>query len=297
MSDGTTRLDVLAPGEAAGLLTRVLRAAAAHTPPEVLAELARLCANLPLALRIATANIRPGGYGTAAAYVTALRGGDRLAELAIDGTGGTGGTAVEAAFELSYSAPASSAAPVFRLLSLVPGMDFTLDAVAALTGSGADVARRQLSALTDAYLVDQHVPGRYRFHDLLRLYFSERAAAEESSGDLAEARQRLHTWYLLNTRAAVGRCHPYYARLPLGPAPAGVAVRSFDDPASSAAAWLTASTTSRSPWPNGPWRSAATWATAGRRGSRTRCSLALAVHRETGHRPGEARVLRALAGP
>ncbi|MEV4373736.1 tetratricopeptide repeat protein [Nonomuraea sp. NPDC049637] len=234
-----TRLDVLAPGDAAGLLTQVLGAAAAHTPPEVLAELARLCANLPLALRIAAANIRRGGYGTAAAYVTALRGGDRLAELAIDGTGGTGGTAVEAAFELSYSALAPSAARVFRLLSLVPGMDFTLDAVAALTGSGADVARRQLSALTGAYLVDQHVPGRYRFHDLLRLYSSERAAAEESSGALAEARQRLHTWYLLNTRAAVGRCHPYYARLPLGPAPAGVAVRSFDDPA-SAAAWLTA---------------------------------------------------------
>ncbi|MFI7470155.1 tetratricopeptide repeat protein [Nonomuraea sp. NPDC049646] len=234
-----TRLDVLGPGEAAGLLAHVLGAGAAATPPEVLAELARLCANLPLALRIAAANIQRGGYGTAAAYVTALRGGDRLAELAIGSTGGAGGTAVEAAFALSYAALAPSTARVFRLLSLVPGMDFPLDAVAALTGSGTAEARRELSALTGAYLVDQHVPGRYRFHDLLRLYSSERAAAEESSGDIAEARQRLHSWYLLNTRAAVGRCHPYYARLPLGPAPAGVAVRSFGDLA-SAAAWLTA---------------------------------------------------------
>lgn len=229
-------LDVLGDEEAVALLTKVLGGSAPETPPDMIDELARLCAHLPLALRIAAANISRGAYGTVKDYVTALSQGNRLAELAIDGTRNT---AVEAAFALSYAALPSRTARLFRLLGLVPGTDFTLDAAAALGASTADEARQELTRLATAHLVDRYEPGRYRFHDLLRLYAAERARDEESPEGLAEARQRLYDWYLLNVRAVVEQSHPHWARLPLGATSEGVTAASFADLA-SASGWLAA---------------------------------------------------------
>ncbi|MBG0819644.1 tetratricopeptide repeat protein [Planomonospora sp. ID91781] len=229
-------LDVLDDGEAVALLTRLLGAGTHDASPELLGELARLCARLPLALRIAAANISRGAYGTVQEYLTALRAGDRIAELAIDDTRST---AVEAAFALSYAALPPRAARLFRLISLVPGVDFTLDAAAALSGSGAAETRRELTRLATAHLVDRYEPGRYRFHDLLRLYAAERAAEEEHPDDAAKARQRLYDWYLLSVRAAVEQGHPHWVKLPPGATSEGVTPASFADPA-SAARWLAA---------------------------------------------------------
>lgn len=229
-------LGVLNGEEAVALLTRLLGASTHDASPDLLGELARLCAHLPLALRIAAANISRGAYGTVQEYLTALRAGDRIAELAIDDTRST---AVEAAFALSYAALPPRSARLFRLLGLVPGVDFTLDAAAALSGSSAAETRQELTRLATAHLVDRHEPGRYRFHDLLRLYAAERADEEERPDDVAKARQRLYDWYLLNVRAAVEQSHPHWVRLPLGATSEGVTLASFADPA-SAPGWLAA---------------------------------------------------------
>ena len=229
-------LDVLSDEEAFALLTKVLGTSVDGTSPDTIDALARLCAGLPLALRIAAANISRGAYGTVKDCVTALREGNRLAELAIDGIRAT---AVEAAFALSYAALPPRAARLFRLLGLVPGTDFTLDAAFALSGFPPDVARQELTRLATAHLIDRYAPGRYRFHDLLRLYAAKRAGDGESPEDLAAARQRLHDWYLLNVRAAVEQSHPHWARLPLVTTAEGLTALSFADVA-SAAAWLAA---------------------------------------------------------
>src|SRR5205823_10796551 len=50
-------LDVLAPDEAGDLLARILGDGRVAAEPAATAELARLCAYLPLALRIAAANL------------------------------------------------------------------------------------------------------------------------------------------------------------------------------------------------------------------------------------------------
>ncbi|MFI6505966.1 tetratricopeptide repeat protein [Streptosporangium sp. NPDC050855] len=229
-------LDVLDDEEGVALLTRLLSASHHEASPGLLGELARLCAHLPLALRIAAANISRGAYGTVREYLTALRAGDRMAGLAIDDAGST---AVEAAFALSYAALPPRAARLFRLLGLVPGVDFTLDAAAALTGSLPAGTRQELTRLATAHLVDQYEPGRYRFHDLLRLYAAERAVEDERPEDVAKARQRLYDWYLLNVRAAVGQSHAHWVKLPPGATSEGVTLTSFADPA-SASAWLAA---------------------------------------------------------
>ncbi|MCP3804733.1 winged helix-turn-helix domain-containing protein [Allokutzneria sp. A3M-2-11 16] len=56
----------------------------------------------------------------------------------------------------------------FRLLGRHPGVDITPHAAAALLDVSVDDAEDTLEALLGVHLVQQHVPGRYRLHDLLR---------------------------------------------------------------------------------------------------------------------------------
>jgi hypothetical protein len=58
---GRLTLDVLAPDEARDLLVRVLGERRVRAEPEAADELAKLCGYLPLALRIASANLADGG--------------------------------------------------------------------------------------------------------------------------------------------------------------------------------------------------------------------------------------------
>ena len=59
---------------------------------------------------------------------------------------------------------------LFRLLGLVPGPDFDAFAAAHLAETDLESARRMLETLLDHNLLNQHAPGRYRFHDLLRVH-------------------------------------------------------------------------------------------------------------------------------
>jgi tetratricopeptide (TPR) repeat protein len=141
--------------------------------------------------------------------------------------------------DLSYNALPPQTRTVFRLLGLVPGADFTVESTAALNGIAVQEARRELGRLVSAHLVDEHVPGRYRFHDLLRLYATERAETQDDPDRLEEARRRLYDYYLHSARAAVELVHPIWSRLPLPACGAGVTAAAFGDRA-SAVVWLAA---------------------------------------------------------
>jgi DNA-binding SARP family transcriptional activator len=81
--DGAVRfdLDVLTPRDARTLLTRLLGAKRVDAEPKAAAELARLCGYLPLALRIAAANLSGRQHTTVADRVAELASGDRLRAL------------------------------------------------------------------------------------------------------------------------------------------------------------------------------------------------------------------------
>ncbi|MEV4566028.1 BTAD domain-containing putative transcriptional regulator [Nonomuraea sp. NPDC049419] len=229
-------LAVMSPEESTNLLASVLGAGRVRAEPEATAELARLCAHLPLALRIAAANLAVDHYQSVAGYVAELRARGPLTTLRIEGDEQT---AIRATLNLSYAALPGSARAAFRLLGLVPGPDFTPEAAAALSGTPVEEGRRELGRLAGAHLIYRNAPGRYRFHDLLRLYAAERAREEEGPETLERARQRLYGWYLLNTRAAGGRLHPSWSRLPPPATRADVPVAAFDDPG-PASEWLAA---------------------------------------------------------
>ncbi|GAB3655273.1 AfsR/SARP family transcriptional regulator [Glycomyces tarimensis] len=200
-------------GPLADLDARDLVARLVAVPAAAAEELADLCGRLPLALRIAAANLSEGPRPDVASYIARLAGDDRLGSLQI--VGSADDAAVRAVFESSYRAMPHDARRLFRLLGTIPGPDITAEAAASLAGTGADAAERALDRLVGAHLVERHRPGRYRLHDLLGLYAAERAETEDSRADIDTAVERLLKWYLHRADACRGRLYPSFFHLPL----------------------------------------------------------------------------------
>ncbi|MFF7453786.1 BTAD domain-containing putative transcriptional regulator [Kitasatospora sp. NPDC008115] len=194
--DGARRLglDVLGPDEARQLLGGTVGACRVAAEPEAAGELVRLCGGLPLALRIAGANLVSRGTGIAE-YCAELADGDVLGRLSVEGDLRS---TVRAAFDLSYRALPAASRRMFRLLGLTPGPDLTADGAAALAGVTPAAASALLAGLADAHLVRERAAGRFGLHDLLRCYARDLAGATEAHA----ARRRLFDWYLHRTDAA-----------------------------------------------------------------------------------------------
>lgn len=208
-------LGVLRADEAHALLAGLLGAARAEAEPVAVAELATLCACLPLALRIAAAHLIRHPRQPVASLAAELRQGNRLALLSVPGDEQS---AVRAAFGLSYATLEPAAQRMFKLVGLHPGADLSEPAAAALAGTGVAGARGLLADLASAHLVDEHVPGRFAVHDLLHLYARSLAEDEVSEADRRAAMSRLCDFYLRTTDAAARVLYPSMQRLPM---PAG----------------------------------------------------------------------------
>jgi DNA-binding SARP family transcriptional activator/Tfp pilus assembly protein PilF len=229
-------LDVLTPEEAEALLSRLLGPERVAAEPEAAADLSRACAYLPLALRIAAASLLDRPTTTVATYASQLKSGDSLAALQVDGDQET---AVRIALDMSYRSIPVEARRLFRLLSLVPGTDFTAAAAASLLDIQGVDAQRLLDQLASTHLVAEHAADRYVFHDLLRRYASELAQAEEGLDGCAGATTRLLDWYLHTAQAAAARLYPQMQRLPADPELIPISPAEFDGSA-TALSWLEA---------------------------------------------------------
>ncbi|MFE9182141.1 BTAD domain-containing putative transcriptional regulator [Micromonospora haikouensis] len=201
-------LDVLAPGEAAELLARVIGADRVSGQEAALAELARDCARLPLALRIAAADLQTRPHETVSDYLTRLRAGDPLTMLAVREDEQI---AVRSAFAASYRTLPPRLQRLFRLFGLVPGADVTAESAAARMGCTTAEAAGMLASLADAHLVHERTPGRFGTHDLLGRYVVELAALDDNRRTLAD----LLSWYLFSVHSAADRLCPQVLRVPL----------------------------------------------------------------------------------
>lgn len=179
-------LGVLSDAESRAVLTDMVGATRADAEPGAVADLAAACAHLPLALRIAGANLAADPHRSIAAYTADLARG-RLTELAIDGDERA---AVRAAFDQSSRRLSEPDRVLFGLLGLAPGPDISTAAAAALAGTTEGDTKRALERITSANLVHRTAPGRYGFHDLIREY------AAHQAGDNDEAVARLIDFYV-----------------------------------------------------------------------------------------------------
>ncbi len=194
-------------------------------------RLARLCGYLPLALRVAAANLVDHPHRTINGYADELEGGDRLGALSVEDDSET---AVRAVFATSYDRLSPASQRLFRLLGLLPGTNFSVDTAAALLGSGREQALAELQVLAASHLIEVAGPNRFALHDLLMVFAQSLAAEHEPAA--AQIRENLLQWYLDTAINAVEIIRPNLIRLPAHSHP-GVPALTFADTA-SARQWL-----------------------------------------------------------
>ncbi|MEU6801162.1 AfsR/SARP family transcriptional regulator [Streptomyces neyagawaensis] len=257
--------------QARAFLERRLGAARLTGESRAVAEIAALCAGLPLALACVAARAAAHPRFALSAIAAELR----EAHGSLDAFSRSDTSAnVGAVFSWSLSAVSADAARLFRLLALHPGPNFSAPATAALAGLPVRRARSLLTELADVHLVHEHAPGRYTLHDLLRAHATEllREAGPEPDGetpaegdaaperdttvrqdrsvgwDFAAGRERatehdtavgrLYAYHLHAAHAGQRMLAPQEDPLAPGPVPAGVRVDSFGDH-EQALVWLT----------------------------------------------------------
>jgi DNA-binding SARP family transcriptional activator len=230
-------LNVLDDDEALTLFARVVGDERAAAEPEATAELLLACAGLPLAIRICAARLATRSGWTIQAMANRLRDTRRrLDELRV------GDLAVRASFQVSFTTLPASARPggvdpadAFRMLGLWHGPSISSAAAAALFGTTEDLASDALEILVDARLLESTSPDRYKFHDLLRVYSSERAVADLPEQARNAAIARLLEWYMRTADAAGTAVSPDRYDIPL--VPGGAAPPLSFSTAEEALAW------------------------------------------------------------
>jgi tetratricopeptide (TPR) repeat protein len=198
-ADERIGLDVLTTGDAVTMLAGLGGHRAAADPTAV-AEVARLCGRLPLALRIAGQLLAAHPTWPVVSLAQLLSAEQhRLSRL------GAGDLQARAAFEVSYQQLAAEDARLFRLLGLHPGPDFTVGAAAALDGTPDDAAESGLARLAEAHLVIEDTVGRFALHDLLRLFAQATCEQVDTAADRESAETRLVQHYA-NLAAFLDSC-------------------------------------------------------------------------------------------
>ncbi|MFE9697900.1 ATP-binding protein [Streptomyces sp. NPDC006270] len=182
------RLQVLADPDSVALLKSKLRRGAS---PEGLPELASQCAGHPLALSMAAAVLASDSSLTPRELVDELaEEGQRLEGLQHENS------TVRAAFERSYVRLDARQSSLFRYLSLNPGAEISLAAASSLVGQGSLSVKRTLRQLHNFHLLELgRMPGRWRMHDLVRLYAAEESRETDTAEDRRVAEKRLLSHY------------------------------------------------------------------------------------------------------
>ena len=224
-------LDVLDPPQARELLAGRLGEQRLAAEADAATALVTACAGLPLALGIVAARALAQPDLPLATLTAQLRdAATRLDALDDDDPQ----VSLRAVLSWSCAALSPLQARAFGLLGLAAGPDIGLPAAAALTGMSTVDAAAVLRALEAGSLVQQPVPGRWRMHDLVRLY-----AAEHADDGAGAAQRRLIDFYLHTAHTAAALVDPHRPPIALDPPVAGGEPDPLPDEP-TALAWLDA---------------------------------------------------------
>jgi DNA-binding SARP family transcriptional activator len=196
----TVEIDTLDPRDAIELLAALVGRERISAEPNQALKLVELCGRLPLALRIAAARLAARPHWTLGRLTERLADESRRLDELVHGALG-----VRASITLTYEALEPAARRLFLRLSILEANDFAGWVAAPLLDADAESATDVLESLVDTRLVDvidgSGPTGRYRLHDLVRVYAHERLAAEEHPTDRLAAFKRV-----LGARLFLGEC-------------------------------------------------------------------------------------------
>ncbi|MER7704985.1 BTAD domain-containing putative transcriptional regulator [Kitasatospora sp. NPDC097605] len=171
-------VEELTPEEALALFSAIVGEQRVAAEPEAAMAVVTACGFLPLAVRIAAARLASRPRWSVSDLARRLADQRRrLDELQL------GNLAVETTIGLGYGQLSPAEARAFRLLSTVDSPDLPLPAAAALLGTEETEAEDLAEALVEANMLETFSAGRYRYHDLLRLYAQRQ---NERVGDVEE---------------------------------------------------------------------------------------------------------------
>ncbi|WP_170215894.1 AfsR/SARP family transcriptional regulator [Asanoa ferruginea] len=215
------QVDRLTGAESRQLLINRLGTRRATVDPDALDKVIALCAGLPLALAIVAARVALNPNLSLSAVLSDVSAPSaRLDAL----SSADPSDDVRSVFSWSYHALDPATARVFRALAAHPGPGISLESAASVAGVGRTLARKLLTELVTANLLNESQPGRYALHDLLRAYAGE-LLDQDQERPACERRLILH--YLHSARAAYATHH----RQPAGTVdepPPDVTPESFD---------------------------------------------------------------------
>jgi DNA-binding SARP family transcriptional activator/tetratricopeptide (TPR) repeat protein len=190
-------LGLLDAQEGVALLAGIVGARRVWDEADAARAVVAACGLLPLAIRIVGARLAARPQWPIAAVAHRLRDdGRRLAEMRSESL------TVEATFDLGYRQLDAAQARIFRLLSIPETPSITLAAAAVLTGLDHEVVEPILESLVDLHLIESAGVGRYRYHDLVRVYAQHRAYEVEGLPLRACALGRLVDFNLASARDA-----------------------------------------------------------------------------------------------
>ncbi|SMC92907.1 ATP-binding protein [Kibdelosporangium aridum] len=222
--DQRITLGPLSEEESILLLRTVIGTSRTDDEPEATAGLARRCGHLPLALRIAAERVATHPHHSVDELADELGAEEeRLDVLSTDDDS----VAVRTVFSWSYRDLSGEAARMFRLIGLHRGPHLSVHAAAAMADIPVPHARRLLDRLVGVHLVQGLGGGRYRCHDLLRVYAAERALEEEPLEARNLAVQRVLHWYLQTCFEANHVLSPQRFDPPLEPCPFSLPTLTF----------------------------------------------------------------------
>ncbi|MFG1822007.1 BTAD domain-containing putative transcriptional regulator [Microbispora bryophytorum] len=202
--------------ESVAMLAKLVGAERIAADPAAAAELADLCGRLPLALRLAAARLTENRHMPLSELNSRLRDERRaLHELE------SGDLAVRASLQLSHDVLAGSGHELDRAAAAalchlgVPHVpDATAEVVAALLDVPLDEAERTVARLVRANLAEPGEHGRFRLHDLVRLFAMELAERRLSERDRDDALDRVIGLYGTTARLAMKLIDPHRVHPP-----------------------------------------------------------------------------------
>jgi tetratricopeptide (TPR) repeat protein len=177
--------------EALELLQQLVGVDRIQAELEAAKNIINLCDRLPLAIRICGGTLRNKPQWQLEDYASKLaQERQRLIQLRLSDLD------VRTALTPSYQELDVTTARLFRLLGLLPGANFAPSVAAILLESEPATAKESVEYLVNMQLLEPASVGRYRFHDLVRLFARGQLAQEEPAEARQAARLRTGRWYL-----------------------------------------------------------------------------------------------------
>jgi tetratricopeptide (TPR) repeat protein len=180
-------LDVLPPEEAATLFQRVLGTQRGADQASEITDVVRRLGYLPLAVRLAAALLQQHP-----SWVVR-----NLLELDVSQV-----ITVERIYDLCYRDLGPREKRFFRLLAIHPGNEITAEAAAVLAATSRADAVHMLDALYYRHLIEELLPRRFKFHDLIKEFANREISHMGSNPEQRDGLLRLLEWYAFMAAAA-----------------------------------------------------------------------------------------------